>query len=84
MRSGHISTLKIVDRQVFRLAGVDSYGWTSGAIDKSEPTTAYILGFGTSDIDPSYGPTDRRLIFSLRCLSTTAVGTTKNVTLLSL
>ena len=73
VRSGDINYNDDTDRQSFRWIGIDGYGWSSSATDKSESTTVYYLDFGASGAVPSYGPKSRRFGFPLRCLSTTAV-----------
>ena len=74
MRSGNVGTLGETARWAFRYANLDGNDWSSSAIEKSESTTTYFLGFNNSGVYPSHGPNNRRNALPLRCRSTTAVG----------
>ena len=71
VRSGLTQLLKVAGRNVFRYANADGYFW---AASSSTTATAYSLYFVASTITPSSGTGARFYGFSLRCLSTTAVG----------
>ena len=74
MRSGYVRMLRDITRKVLRDVGNTSYGWTPSAIEGSTSIQAYFIEIAGSYILPSNGPSDRSYGFSLRCLSTTAVG----------
>ena len=74
VRSGYINTIEETGRYILRIANEYGYVWSSSAIERSESNTAYYLKFYASDTSPSRGPDNRRYGLSLRCLSTTAVG----------
>ena len=73
VRSGYVN-LPGVSGATFRNAGINGYGWSSRAsstrYDGSAIPSAYNLEFNASAVDPSNGPNERWLGFSLRCLST--------------
>ena len=73
VRSGGIDTKSDTDRQPLRGASILGYGWPASPSTASS-TQAYRLGFNANVDYPSSGPDNRRYGFSLRCLSTTAVG----------
>ena len=73
MRSGNINHGKDPDRRAVRFTGNAGYMWSSGAVDDSVATSAYRLLFSSAS-SPSDGPELRRYAYTLRCLSTTAVG----------
>ena len=73
LRSGYVNLKDEAEQHVFRDTGINGYGWQAS----SSPTTATSANFLkiSTKVEPSRGPSNRRYGFSLRCLSTTAVGT---------
>ena len=72
VRSGFVNLA--VSADTFRYAGVNGIWWSSRASSTNASGTtmpsAYTLLFGPTDVNPSYGPWERWIGRSLRCLST--------------
>ena len=70
VRSGYVD----LDNGKFWDAGITGYWWSSrgSSTHASSAVTpsGYILGFDATDVHPSYGPFNRYIGRSLRCLST--------------
>ncbi len=73
MRSGYIA-LPGVSGATFRFAGQYGYWWSSrGSSTRYDGVTtpsAYDLSFNATGVNPSDGPDNRWVGYSLRCLST--------------